>query len=108
MSKKVQLVLDDDAVECIEALQAATGASGMSEVLRDALGLYNELFKMTRDKTRTLAMLNRQAGEFQELSVPSFERMQAVRLVSEPVTITAFLQGLRKGTKPKLGGPGLE
>ena len=41
MSKKIQLTLNDQALETIEQLQKASGDVTMTEVLRRALGFYD-------------------------------------------------------------------
>jgi hypothetical protein len=78
--KKIQLVLDDEAVKTLEDLQAVTGAGSMTEVLRDALGVYSSLRELlTRgDGHHQLAIVDKAAGEFQELTIPSFQKTPVV------------------------------
>lgn len=77
--KKIQLVLDDDAVKTLSELQAMTGAGTMTEVLRDALGVYSSLRELlSRSQGGQLAIVDKVAGEFQELTIPSFQRTPVV------------------------------
>ncbi len=47
--KKVQVYFDKTAMEVINDLQKMSGSQSMSEVIRDALGLYNWTLKMYRE-----------------------------------------------------------
>jgi len=77
--KKIQLVLDDEAVKTLSELQAVTGASTMTEVLRDALGVYSSLRELlSRSSGTQLAIVDKSIGEFQELTIPSFQRTPVV------------------------------
>lgn len=74
-AKKIQLVLDEEAQNTLAELQLATGAASMAEVLRDALGVYNSLRHMlAADQRKSLAMVDRGAGQMQELLIPSLMR----------------------------------
>lgn len=78
--KKIQLVLDEEAQATLQALQDSTGAGSMAEVLRDALGVYNSLRDMLTDGggQKRLALIDRSAGELQELIIPSLLRGTAI------------------------------
>jgi hypothetical protein len=78
--KKIQLVLDEEAQTTLEALRHATGAASMAEVLRDALGVYNSLRDMlaAEGQNRRLALIDRSAGEMQELIIPSLMKNTAI------------------------------
>ncbi len=79
MSKKLQLVLDEESLTVLQALQTATGAASMAEVLRDALGVYSSLQTMLEAQPQQkLALIDREAGTMQELFVPSLLRRRYV------------------------------
>ncbi len=87
--KRIQLVLDANAQETLEALQRRTGATSMTEVLRDALGVYNSLAGIVLDHGGVLCSLDRARQEFQELTIPSLHRGHVVSL------------GVLMGVRPK-------
>lgn len=75
--RKIQLVLDREAQATLAALQNATGAGSMTEVMRDALRVYNSLRDMVQDGRKGLALVDRNAGEMQEIVIPSLMRKAA-------------------------------
>lgn len=75
--QRIQILLDEDAQTTLTVLQEATGARSMAEVLRDALGVYNSLHEMLSEPGKCLALVNREAGEMQELFIPSLMRSAA-------------------------------
>lgn len=85
MSKKIQLALDEEAVSTLELLLQQTGAQSMAEVLRDALGVYSSLRDLLAGNAGCeLALIDRRAGEFQALTIPSFQRSHVVLGVKGP------------------------
>lgn len=79
MGKRVELVLDDEALAALESLQSKTRAGSIADVLRAALGVYNSLQDMlSRGDGKRLALLDRGAGEFTELAIPSLQLQPAV------------------------------
>lgn len=72
-------VAGSSLIEPLAALQEATGAGSMAEVLRDALGVYNSLRDMLASGgQKKLALVDRNAGELQELFIPSLMRGAAI------------------------------
>lgn len=80
MKKKIQLVLDEEAQSVLADLVESTNADSMAHVLRDALGVYNGLYKILSHSTGVLAVVDRQRNEFQELSITSFAQPASIRM----------------------------
>jgi hypothetical protein len=78
-TKKIQLVLDEDAQAALEALVKATHAESMAHVLRDALGVYNSLYELlSANGTAQLALVDKTRHELQELQIPSLRSTHIV------------------------------
>ena len=74
--RKIQLVLDEEAQKVLLELQAASGAESMAAVLRDALGVYYSLREiLNSEPDMTLALINRERSEMQELVIPTINAM---------------------------------
>lgn len=73
-SRKIQLVLDEDAVATLTTLQELTGARSMTEVIRSALAVYKSLHEFAHADERCLALVDREAGTMQELIILPFRR----------------------------------
>lgn len=86
--KKIQLVLDEQALNTLESLRVATHAESMAHVLRDALGVYNSLYELLRENGSgaQLAIIDRARQEMQELSVPSLQGKRIVAGAKAPLT----------------------
>lgn len=78
MAKTIKLVLDDAAEETLERLRALTGANSPAEVLRAALGTYAALQGILSAGVGELALLDRQAGTVQALTIPTLDRKSVV------------------------------
>jgi hypothetical protein len=91
--RKIQLVLDDEAIAILEAVQKATGAGSISEVLRDALGVYSALQKLLAPSEHLqLALVDRVEGVLQVLQIPSLMRGRGV--------VVGLVQPLGNGRAP--------
>jgi hypothetical protein len=76
--RTLKLSLDDEAVAVLEQLRQESGHTHLAEVLRDALGVYNSLRELKRERPDwVFAMVNREAGELQELHIPTLARAYA-------------------------------
>ncbi len=76
--KKVQLVLDEQAQETLAKLVESTGAESMAHGIRDALGVYAGIHDMLTPGI-SLALVDRNKNELQELNVPSLTRVPVLR-----------------------------
>jgi hypothetical protein len=75
--KKIELVLDDEAMSALAVLQNETTADNLAEVLRDALGVYRSLRDLLgRDGDKRLAIVDSTFGELRELTIPSFQKLR--------------------------------
>lgn len=64
---------DQEAIDILDEIQNNTYATSHSDVLKNALGVYHSLYSMLKEKPkRKLAIIDREANELQELSIPSF------------------------------------
>jgi IS1 family transposase len=68
MSKRVQVVFDERAVEVLERLQASTGGS-MADVVRDAVGFY-EWAREQVEAGKSIAVVDERNNRIREFIMP--------------------------------------